>query len=123
MGKVTNLSLHHNIKNSTVCSSGDSASDISETGSPINALCNSLINVESKKKFRAYPERYCREFGLSLEEIHAVTDLDVIQLLKLGGDLPSLERLTSIYGMEIMELCAEQTGKSLDEVKNYLDSF
>lgn len=123
MGKVTTLSLDQLKKNSPASCLKNSVRDDVVQISSLNALCNSLIKLGNRKKFRAFPDGYCRQFGLTLEEIHAVTDLDVVQLLKLGGSIPALERLISVYGLEIIELCAEQTGKSLDEVQQFLDSF
>jgi len=96
---------------------------------PLNADCarqalrlllDSLMTDENCKRFRAFPEGYCRDFGLSLEQIHAITDLDIVRLLKLGGTTSELERLTSFYGLDLKELCADQSGKSLEEVQQQL---
>ena len=89
----------------------------------LNRMCCSLISETNRSRFRAFPEGYCREFGLSLEQVHAVTDLDVLRLLKLGGTLPNLEILISIYGLDIFELCAQQTGESAEKVKTLFDSY
>ena len=88
----------------------------------LNKMCSTLLTPESRKRFRAFPEGYCREYGLSLEQIHAVTDLDVIKLLDLGCSIPNIERLTSIYGLDIITLYMEQTGKSLDDARQLLTS-
>jgi hypothetical protein len=94
----------------------------SSIGEPacLDKMCNSLLSSHNRKRFRAFPECYCREYGLSLEQIHAVTDLDILHLLQLGCSIPNMERLTSIYGLDILSLCMEQTGKSLDEVRHLL---
>ena len=86
----------------------------------LNKMCSSLITKVNQKKFRAFPEFYCREYGLSLEQIHAVTDLDIMRLLNLGGLVSNVEKLTRIYGLDVLDLCAEQTGKTIDEVKAIL---
>jgi hypothetical protein len=88
----------------------------------LNKLCTSLIIKENQKRFRAFPDFYCREYGLSLEQIHAVTDLDIMRLLDLGAAIDNLKRLTATYGLDILDLCVEQTGKSLDEVKALMTS-
>ena len=46
-----------------------------------------------------------------------MTDLDILRLLDLGAAIENLKKLTATYGLDILDLCAEQTGKSLDEVK------
>ena len=89
----------------------------------LNRMCCSLISEENRSRFRAFPEGYCREFDLSLEQVHAVTDLDVLRLLKLGGTLPNLEKLVSIYGLDMVDSCAEQTGEAPEAIKALFDSF
>ena len=88
----------------------------------LNRLCASLIIKENQKRFRAFPDSYCREYGLGLEQIHAVTDLDIMRLLDLGATIDNLKKLTATYGLDILDLCGEQTGKSLDEVKALMAS-
>ena len=86
----------------------------------LNKLCTSLIIKDNQKKFRAFPDFYCREYGLSIEQIHAVTDLDILRLLGLGAALDNLKKLTAVYGLDILDLCAEQTGKNIAEVRALL---
>lgn len=88
----------------------------------LNDLFRSLDLDVNRQRFRAFPEGYCREFGLSLEQIHAITDLDIQRLLKLGVAVVNLPRLTSIYGLDVKNLCEEQTGKSFQEVLENLTS-
>ncbi len=83
----------------------------------LNQLCSSLIKKENQRRFRAFPEGYCREYGLVLDQIHAITDLDILRLLKLGATITNIKMLTATYGMDFLDLCAEQTGKSMDEVR------
>ncbi len=84
----------------------------------LNRFCESLMSEENRKRFRAFPEGYCREFFLDLEQTHAITDLDFPRLIQLGGTLVNLERLASTYSMDMLELCAEQADKSIDEIEH-----
>ncbi len=86
----------------------------------LNKMCSSLLSPGNRKSFRAFPESYCREYGLSLEQINAVTDLDITKLLQLGCSVTCIDRLTSIYVLDSLTLCMEQTGKSLDETRALL---
>ena len=83
----------------------------------LNQLCSSLSHPGNRSRFRAFPEGYCREYGLTLEQIHAITDLDILRLLKLGCTMSSLELLIGVYGLDILQLCCEQTGKSPEEIR------
>ena len=38
-------------------------------------------------------------------------------LLELGTTIANIKMLTATYGMDFLDLCAEQTGNSMDEVK------
>ncbi len=50
----------------------------------LNKMCTSLQSQDYINRFWSFPEGYCREYGLSLEQIHAVKDLDILNLLNLG---------------------------------------
>ncbi len=87
----------------------------------LNKFCTSLFSEKNQQRFRAFPEGYCREYELSLEQIHAVTDLDIMRLLKLGITLNALHQLFGVYDLDLHTLCSEQTGRSLDELIKSID--
>lgn len=80
----------------------------------LNRLCHSLEAPENRKRFKAFPEAYCHSYGLTREETHAVTDLDVLRMVQLGGNIPRIALLTSLYGMDVLEIGAEQNGMEVD---------
>lgn len=82
----------------------------------LNQLCASLTDPENQRRFRSFTEGYCRDFGLSLEQIHAVTDFDIVRLLRLGITPSSLRLLFSVCGLNLQSQCQEQTGKPLSEI-------
>ncbi|MEI7950270.1 MAG: protocatechuate 3,4-dioxygenase [Gammaproteobacteria bacterium] len=88
----------------------------------LNRMCYSFNSAENRKKFKAFPEAYCHSYHLPREQIHAVTDLDVLRMLQLGGNIYYLAKLTGIYGMTVQDLGAQQTGLSLDEFRAMLAS-
>jgi protocatechuate 4,5-dioxygenase alpha chain len=83
-------------------------------GYALNKMCYSFNSAENRKKFKAFPEAYCHSYGLTRDQIHAVTDLDVLRMLQLGGNIYYMAKLTSIYGMSVQDIGAQQTGKSID---------
>jgi len=89
-------------------------------GYALNKMCYSFNSAENRKKFKAFPEAYCHAFGLDREQIHAVTDLDVLRMLQLGGNIYYLAKLAGIYGMSVQDIGAQQTGKSVDEFRAML---
>ncbi|HTQ98803.1 MAG TPA: hypothetical protein VMH83_02390 [Candidatus Acidoferrum sp.] len=91
-------------------------------GYDLNRMCYSFNAAENRRKFKAFPEAYCHAYHLSREQVHAVTDLDVLRLLQLGGNIYYLAKLTGIYGMTVQDLGAQQTGLSVDEFRAMLAS-
>ena len=83
---------------------------------PLNALCQSLSHAVNCNKFKAFPEGYCREYGLSQAQIHAVTDLDIKKMLAEGGNIKCVETLVNIFEMDFEDLCHQQTGLSIQEL-------
>ena len=91
-------------------------------GYNLNRMCYSFNSADNRKKFKAFPEAYCHAYHLTREQIHAVTDLDVLRLLQVGGNIYYLAKLTGIYGMTVQDLGAQQTGLSIDEFRARLES-
>lgn len=91
-------------------------------GYNLNRMCYSFNSAENRKKFKAFPEAYCHAYNLTRDQIHAVTDLDVLRMLQLGGNIYYLAKLTGIYGMTVQDLGAQQTGLSLDEFRAMLEA-
>ncbi len=89
-------------------------------GYALNRMCYSFNSAENRKKFKAFPDAYCRSYGLTREQTNAVTDLDVLRMLQLGGNIYYLAKLTGIYGMTVQDLGTQQTGLSLDEFRAIL---
>ena len=96
--QASNNSYH--AQGGTYCFDGSKA----RKGYALNKMCFSFNSVENRKRFKAFPEAYCDRFGLSREQVHAVTDLDFTRLLELGGNPYYLAKLAAIYGMSMEEL-------------------
>lgn len=81
----------------------------------LNRLCQSLESGENARRFKAFPEAYCHGFGLTREETHAITDLDIPRLLQLGARIERLALLTALFNLDVMELGAQQRGVSVEQ--------
>ena len=89
-------------------------------GYDLNRMCYSFNSAENRKKFKAFPEAYCHAYNLPREQIHAVTDLDVLRLLQLGGNIYYLAKLAGIFGLNVQDVGSLQTGVSVDKFKEML---
>lgn len=81
----------------------------------LNRLCQSLEHSENGRRFKAFPEAYCHGFGLTRDETHAVTDLDIPRLLQLGARIECLALLTAPFNLDVMELGAQQSGLTVEQ--------
>jgi protocatechuate 4,5-dioxygenase alpha chain len=92
----------------------------SAAGYPLNRMCMSFNSAENREAFIRDPEAYFEKYGLSEEQRQAVRDRDVLRLIKAGGNIYYLAKLAGIYGLNVQDVGAQQTGKTLDEFKAML---
>ena len=92
----------------------------SANGYPLNRMCMSFNSAANREAFVRDPEAYFEQYGLSEEQRQAVRDRDVLRLIKLGGNIYYLAKLAGIYGLNVQDVGAQQTGKTLDEFKAML---
>ncbi len=86
-------------------------------GYALNAMCYSFNSQEQREAFSKDEEGYMARFGLTDEQKNAVRARDVLAMLKAGGNVYYLAKLAGILGLNVQDLGALQTGKSLDEFK------
>lgn len=86
-------------------------------GYNLNRMCYSFNSADNRRKFKAFPEAYCHAFNLTREQMHAVTDLDVLRMLRLGGNIHYIAKLTGIYDMDVHDLGAQQAQLSVHDFR------
>jgi protocatechuate 4,5-dioxygenase alpha chain len=91
--------------------------EAAQKGYALNNMCFTFNDKANRDEFKADPEPYCRKFGLTEEQIKAVLAKDVIGLLKAGGNIYYLAKLTGIYGLNMQDIGAIQTGMTVDQFK------
>ena len=91
--------------------------DLAMRGFALNAMCYSFNAKENRDKFVADEEGYMAKFDLTDEQKDAVRRRDVLGMLEAGGNVYYLAKLAGILGLNVQDLGALQTGKSLDEFK------
>jgi protocatechuate 4,5-dioxygenase alpha chain len=89
-------------------------------GYQLNKMCFSFNSAENRAAFLADPEAYMRSYRLTAEQASAVTSLQVLDLLAAGGNAYYLAKLAGIYGLDMQDIGAQQTGMSKDEFKAML---
>lgn len=89
-------------------------------GYALNAMCFSFNEAANRAAFLQDEESYCRKFGLSDEQRKAVKDRNVLALIAAGGNIYYLAKLAGIFGLNVQDIGAQQTGMTVDAFKSSL---
>lgn len=91
--------------------------ELAMRGYALNAMCYSFNAREEREAFSKDEEGYMARFGLTEPQKDAVRKRDVLAMLEAGGNVYYLAKLAGILGLNVQDLGALQTGKSLEEFK------
>lgn len=86
----------------------------------LNAMCFSFNEAANRAAFVADEDAYCARFGLTDEQRAAVAARDVSAMLAAGGNVYYLAKLAGILGLNVQDLGALQTGRSVADLKAML---
>ena len=86
-------------------------------GYALNRMCYSFNDGANRALFLADEDSYCQQYGLSPEQHEAVRNRNVLQLLAAGGNAYYLAKFAGIFGLDMQDIGAQQTGPSKDEFK------
>jgi len=88
-----------------------------QKGYALNRMCFSFNSAANRAAFLADEDGYCRKFGLSTEQCAAVKSRDVLRMIETGGNVYYLAKLAGIFGLNVQDIGAQQTGTTVDEFK------
>ena len=94
--------------------------DAAQKGYALNAMCYSFNKAENRAAFLADEEAYCERYSLTPEQRKAVATRDVLGMIEAGGNIYYLAKLAGIFGLNVQDVGALQTGLSLDDFKQRL---
>lgn len=86
-------------------------------GYALNKMCFSFNDKANRDAFLADAEGYMRQYALTPEQMDAVRSGQVLQMLAAGGNAYYLAKLAGIYGLDMQDIGAQQTGMTKDEFK------
>jgi protocatechuate 4,5-dioxygenase alpha chain len=93
-----------------------------QKGLPLNRMCFSFNSADNRAAFLKDEDSYCSKFGLSDEQRAAVKSRSVLKMIEAGGNVYYLAKLAGIFGLNVQDIGAQQTGMSVDEFKSKLQS-
>ena len=81
-------------------------------GYALNKMCFSFNSEENRKAFVADEEGYMRKYGLNEQQAAAIRARNVLQLIAAGGNAYYLAKFAGIFGLDMQDIGAQQTGMS-----------
>jgi protocatechuate 4,5-dioxygenase alpha chain len=91
--------------------------EAAQAGFAINAMCYSFNDADNRAAFKADEEAYMDRFALTEAQRQAVRDRDVPAMIRAGGNVYYLAKLAGIFGLNVQDLGAVQTGTSVEDFK------
>ena len=81
-------------------------------GYALNKMCFSFNDAANRQAFVADEEAYMRRYGLTEAQAAAVRSRQVLQLIAAGGNAYYLAKFAGIFGLDMQDIGAQQTGMS-----------
>lgn len=91
-----------------------------QKGYALNAMCFSFNEAANREAFLRDEDAYCDRFGLTDEQRDAVAKRNVLAMMAAGGNIYYLAKLAGIFGLNVQDVGAQQTGMSVDAFKQML---
>jgi protocatechuate 4,5-dioxygenase alpha chain len=89
-------------------------------GYALNKMCFSFNSAENREEFRRDEDAYCRKYNLTPEQTAAIKSRNVLKLLDAGGNIYYLAKFAGIFGLNVQDIGAQQTGMSVEAFKAML---
>jgi protocatechuate 4,5-dioxygenase, alpha chain len=86
-------------------------------GYALNKMCFSFNSAENRAEFKNDEEAYMRKYGLTEPQAAAIRAKNVLQLLDAGGNAYYLAKFAGIFGLDMQDIGAQQTGMTKEEFK------
>jgi protocatechuate 4,5-dioxygenase, alpha chain len=86
-------------------------------GYALNKMCFSFNSAANRAAFLADEDGYCASYGLNEQQREAIRSRNVLQLLAAGGNAYYLAKFAGIFGLDMQDIGAQQTGMTKDQFK------
>lgn len=94
--------------------------DLAQKGYALNRMCFSFNSAENRAAFLADEDAYCKRYGLNAQQRDAIAKRNVLALIAAGGNIYYLAKFAGIFGLNVQDVGAQQTGLSVDAFKQKL---
>lgn len=86
-------------------------------GFALNKMCFSFNSAANRAAFLADEDAYCERYGLNAQQRAAIRARNVLQLIAAGGNAYYLAKFAGIFGLDMQDIGAQQTGMTKDQFK------
>jgi protocatechuate 4,5-dioxygenase alpha chain len=90
---------------------------LARKGYALNKMCFSFNDAANRAAFKADEDAYCTKYGLNAEQRDAIRKRNVLQLLVAGGNAYYLAKFAGIFGLDMQDIGAQQTGLTKEQFK------
>ena len=94
--------------------------DLARQGYPVNSFFFSLMKAENRAAFKADEDAYLGQYALTPEQHAAIRARDWNKLLRLGGNIFYMLKLSFCDGLSVQQLAGQMTGLSAEGYRNLL---
>ena len=91
-----------------------------QKGFALNRMCFSFNSAENRAAFLKDEDAYCRKYSLNAEQRAAVKSRSVLKMIEAGGNVYYLAKLAGIFGLNVQDIGAQQTGMTVEAFKSKL---
>ena len=93
-----------------------------QKGLALNRMCFSFNSAENRAAFLKDEDAYCSKYGLNAAQRKAVKERNVLAMIEQGGNIYYLAKLAGIFGLNVQDVGAQQTGMTVDAFKSKLQA-
>ena len=94
--------------------------EAAKEGYALNQMCFSFNEAANRAAFLKDEEGYCNKYNLTPKQRAAVKNRNVLEMIAAGGNVYYLAKLAGIFGLNVQDLGAQQTGMTVDAFKQKL---
>jgi len=84
--------------------------DQARKGYALNKMCMSFNDAANRAEFLRDEDAYCARYGLSPAQREAIRHRNVLELIAAGGNIYYLAKFAGIFGLDVQDIGAQQTG-------------
>lgn len=91
--------------------------DQARKGYALNKMCYSFNSAACRAEFVRDEDAYCEKYQLNVEQRAAIRNRNVLELIAAGGNAYYLAKFAGIFGLDMQDIGAQQTGMTKEAFK------